>query len=433
MDLALHIGTTKTGTTSLQRWFADNRAALAQQGIRYPVSLGHENHKKLMVYARDTDRPDVSFAQMGVNSAADHEAFRERLNRAFQDEIVAQNAIGTGMRAWVISNEHLYVKINTPAMVARVHGFLAPWFDRITVYLHLRPQVDLLVSNASQRARLGQLVSYETLTRRAVGPNSAYFNYDHVVRIWSAIFGAEAIRVVPFRRFPSMADLLIRDLDIDTAPLTEMERLNTSLDWRTIALANVVHAGMAETAADGRPDVVLPTAGPGRAAAAALPELFLDEMPGTQGLQIGSVLAREIQSRFDKPNADLIARTNSLEPGDLTPDWAKYDGKPNVHMLTADCHFKDQLAFLVQKYTNEINGLRLRLKRAGLDARPLDAKLADGPLQADDPVGSEDATKPESGRILAVRPVSGNPKPGKTKAGKRVAAGVKAGRGAPPA
>ena len=36
MKLALHIGTPKTGTTTLQRWFAQNRTALQAQGV--PIS-----------------------------------------------------------------------------------------------------------------------------------------------------------------------------------------------------------------------------------------------------------------------------------------------------------------------------------------------------------------------------------------------------------
>ena len=51
MKLILHIGTAKTGTTTLQHWFASNRESLQVQGIYYPNSLGKVNHRKLSLFA----------------------------------------------------------------------------------------------------------------------------------------------------------------------------------------------------------------------------------------------------------------------------------------------------------------------------------------------------------------------------------------------
>jgi hypothetical protein len=48
MKLILHIGTHKTGTTSLQAWLANNREALAANGVSYPhatVAHGSGHHR----------------------------------------------------------------------------------------------------------------------------------------------------------------------------------------------------------------------------------------------------------------------------------------------------------------------------------------------------------------------------------------------------
>ncbi|MFN3867408.1 MAG: hypothetical protein ACK4MD_11960, partial [Demequina sp.] len=110
MKLVLHIGTPKTGTTTLQRWFAGNRAAVLAQGVWYPETLGAENHRKLTTHARDSDRPDDSFARLGIRGPEDHARFRRDLEAAFDAE--ADRARAAGARAALISNEHLWSRIN---------------------------------------------------------------------------------------------------------------------------------------------------------------------------------------------------------------------------------------------------------------------------------------------------------------------------------
>lgn len=346
MKLALHIGTTKTGTTSCQRWFAGNRPALAEQGVVYPETLGDVNHRKLMVYGRDSDKPDEAFARNGIKTKEDHAAFRKTLEAEFAAEVAAH----PNARTWVISNEHLHSKITTLRMIRRVRDFLAPHFDQITVYLHLRPQVDLLVSGASQRARLGKPVTPGSLTRKSVSENSAYFNYDQIVTRWEDVFGADNLRVVPFMRHSNIAAFLADETSIDRRGLNDIPHDNEALDWRTMGLVNALGDH---------------TAGLGNLTFA----LDLRHIPVQERLQIGRSMAEGIQDRFAKTNARLIKRRPDLEPGDLTPDWANYDGVPNIYRLEDTDLFGAQLAHVVQSYRQ---GLRLERARALLAEAALD-------------------------------------------------------------
>lgn len=61
MDLIIHIGTEKTGTTSIQNGLHANRDALTQAGIYLPVSLGGHNPRQLATYAMKDGRPDDVF------------------------------------------------------------------------------------------------------------------------------------------------------------------------------------------------------------------------------------------------------------------------------------------------------------------------------------------------------------------------------------
>lgn len=333
MKLALHIGTAKTGTTTLQRWFADNRDGLGKQGVWYPVAPGAENHRRLMVYARDTSKPDASFAKNGVKTAADHKAFRTRLQHKLEREL--QGSAKRGHRIWVMSSEHLHSKINSPAMITRLRDLLVPMFEEVTVYLHLRPQVDLLISNSSQRARMGRPVTRAELTRDAVSTSSSYFNYNRIVSHWEAAFGAEKLRLTPFKRRPDMLGLMIEMLELDMTRLAPVVRANRGLDWRAIGLANVVNAGFA-AANLGEP-----------------PDFHLDGMPGTERLQLGRQLAQELQARFDDSNAKLAARRSDVTASDLVPDWSVYSEASNLALVEAPCLFTEQLTYMIRRFAQD--------------------------------------------------------------------------------
>ena len=333
MKLALHIGTAKTGTTSLQTWFATNRDALGAQGVWYPRAPGAENHRKLMVYARDSDKPDPSFGKFGIRTPAGHTAFRTRLRHDLTVEVAASQRLGHHI--WVMSSEHLHSKITTPAMITRLHDLLQPLFDDITVYLHLRPQIDLLVSNASQRARMGRAVTRAELTRDAVSSSSSYFNYNKIVGHWEDVFGADRIALQPFRRMPDMLGFMTRMLALDMTRLAPLERANRGLDWRSIALANTVNAGFAALKL-GTP-----------------PDFHLDDMPGHDRLQLGRALAQDMQARFDASNAKLAKRRSDITEADLTPDWSAHTTDSNLSLIEAPCLFTEQLTHMVRRLAQD--------------------------------------------------------------------------------
>ena len=345
MKLILHIGTPKTGTTSMQRWLARNRAALSDQGIRYARAPGAENHRRLMAYARDTDKPDESFGRFGITSDDSHAAFRSQLQQALADEVAAH----PGMRCFVMSNEHIFSKIDRRHMAERLHGLLAPLFDQIEVWLHLRPQVDLLMSNASQLIRMGRHVTSADLSRPAIAPDNRFYNYGRFLDEWEPVFGAANIRLIPFRRRPDITRTLIEELAIDMTGLPEPERVNTALVEGTVTIGNTINLSLD---------------------AAVLPqrwECFLDEMPGRERLQPSRALARQIHDRFEEANRALEARRPDLPATDLTPDWTAYPETGNLEMLDAPCPFETQLGHMVRRFNEEL--LRERWLRHNAEAR----------------------------------------------------------------
>ncbi|TDL83515.1 hypothetical protein E2L08_02395 [Palleronia sediminis] len=303
----LHIGTEKTGTTALQMRLVARRARLARQGLRYPEALGTPSHRALAVACQRLDPGDDGAQALGAVTAPGLARLRATLAERLGQELDAWG----GCDRWLISSEHLHSRLRTEDEVARVRDLLAPHFDEIVVVLHLRPQIDMLVSLASTAARVGQRVDAGFLRARA--GDGHYCEYLRLWRLWANVFGAARLKLVAFRRSPDIGDTLERlaDADLAAGP-KEAARMNAFLDIRALALVNAaVDAG--------RPL--------GRRSE------WFDALRVVEQLRPGRGFAAEIQRRFDADNARLVELCPDLVPGDLDPAPDAFPERGNLHLL----------------------------------------------------------------------------------------------------
>ncbi len=322
----LHIGTPKTGTTSFQAWCAQNRKALRRQGVLYPRSLGPVNHIKAMVYSADFVDGDRLSRRNSVTTPEELERFRAELETAFSNEVTSVRP-----SAVLVSNEHLYSRLVSESMVRRAKDLVSRVGDEVTVVVHVRPQIDLLVSNSSQAARLGKVVTSQWFTRGAVGPKNPLYDLSGSVALWERVFGAENVRTVPFRRRPDMSAVVTDLLGLDPETLSGPLRANEALGWRAIAVSNA----LVEHGVDKR-------LGPKRFKA------LLAGLPTSERLQVGLDVATTVHERFADGNADLVARRPDLEASDLEPDWEKYRTVPNVQHVDAAMDLSAEIAAAVE-------------------------------------------------------------------------------------
>ena len=148
--IILHIGTEKTGTTSIQHALAHDRDALAARGFLFPQLFGSENHMEIAVYAAD-DGQQMELRLHELDKAkCDLPEYRARLRQKLADE-VADSACHT----MIISNEHCHSRLLTPSAIQRLKDLLTPFCPNIEVQVYLRRQDQLAVSLHSTRLKLG--------------------------------------------------------------------------------------------------------------------------------------------------------------------------------------------------------------------------------------------------------------------------------------
>ena len=320
----LHIGTQKTGTTSLQKLFSVNREYLADAGVLYPDCFGEPDHRRFTqiavgdLIAADAQGPPNAMGQPSINAK---EVFK-RLRNETQD---------CRPKHIIISSEHLHSDVATAGDLQRIKDLLEPFCRKVIVYIHLRPQVDVIISLASTAARNGQRVVSAYIDEAS--PEKRFFDYLSLVHMWEGGFGAENVRCIAYRRRSDMAGVLCEATGVDVGALKAPDKANQSLDVRTIMLLNAL------AAEDG---------------SKRLPVEILDALPVEQPLTIGLWRAQAVMGKFKTQNEAVIAHRPDLEPGDLDPDWERFPEHGNAHQLDHESPFRPVLQAVIDAYGDRL-------------------------------------------------------------------------------
>lgn len=150
----MHIGPPKTGTTTIQQFLWDNRAALAERGIRYDMrrnSAGPQSYLLHACYHLIDYMPD------GV--MANRPQFRSReARRAYAEKIL------TELAAWpsrfdepvaVFSSEHFAVGLHSASAVRSFDAMFRQTFDDVHYVAYVREPVARARSIYSERLKAG--------------------------------------------------------------------------------------------------------------------------------------------------------------------------------------------------------------------------------------------------------------------------------------
>lgn len=259
MKCILHVGTEKTATTTLQRFFDHRRDTLAAQGVAYTRSPGVGNNWRLAVAAYDDDRHDDRSLDAGVNGPDSRRRFRAAVVTDVTDELAAIEAeYAVEVNTLLISSEHLHSRLTTPAEIARLAQLLAEiGVTDTTVVIYLRDPLTLAASLHSTVVKHGS-------TRRNPPPPDAGTYYRHLcdhrasIERWGAVFG----RVTPRLFEPeamvggSIVDDMVDALGLDglrADPAAEDQHLNQSLSVAEVEVLTRINEHV-PYALDGRPN-----------------------------------------------------------------------------------------------------------------------------------------------------------------------------------
>ena len=222
LQVFLHIGTEKTGTTSLQNFLTANRDVLIGSGILYPGTLGKKsNHVKLAIYAANRTRG--LGARIGLKDDNDLVRFRNRTQAAFLEEVAMRQPDKI-----ILSNEHCHSRLRTIEEIERVRYLLEKLTGRPKVVIYFRRQDRMAVSFYTTRLIAGH--APKTILPVS-GMPSYYYDFLSIFENWARVFGPENIIPRIYRRDVDRSWDIVEDL-------RDLASLPSGISYKRPAIAN---------------------------------------------------------------------------------------------------------------------------------------------------------------------------------------------------
>jgi len=216
--LYLHIGTEKTGTSSIQELLFQNKEVLSTQGYHVLQSAGKRNHRKLPVLLMKEEKYDDFCIENKINS---NEKKKEYL-KFFLNEI---NELTTDIHSVIITSEHFHSRINSLEEVQNVARFFEQYFNEIKVICYIREQAATCISLYSTSLKFGSTQTFDEMIECCT-PDNIYYNYLLMLNNWCSVFGFKNIIVQIFDKNKYINNSLLDDFifQIDSKLLTHIEK-----------------------------------------------------------------------------------------------------------------------------------------------------------------------------------------------------------------
>lgn len=183
--LILHIGMGKTGTTSLQVFFSENRRTLAKNGISYPQFGAVAGAHHLL-------SPHIPRFLEGVWEFKSVEEWAPELMKTRANKIL----LSSELIAWTNGD-----------LVREFCASIQQWFE-VTIVIYLRRQDNIIMASYNQQLKAGSqkrsiIDIYQNLIPK--------FNYESILKPWEESVGAQNIVVRSYEKKQLFSQDIRRD------------------------------------------------------------------------------------------------------------------------------------------------------------------------------------------------------------------------------
>ena len=246
MRCILHIGTEKTGSTTLQKTLQENRGLLESQGILFSRSAGEQLSRELAECFIPFDSQNAFIRQRGINSEKAHKKWRDSKLAEVRKEIAVANR---KFHTFVLSCEHFSSRLTTGTAVDQLARFLHRQFSDISVICYLRRQDRMAVSRINENLKAGFTIDdLPTISSQAVLPK--IYNYVDLLDRWAKSFGKEKLCVRVFERDKLVNGNVVEDFAstacLGTLELSLLRAENVSLDATAQLALKMFNVGVGE-------------------------------------------------------------------------------------------------------------------------------------------------------------------------------------------
>lgn len=258
VQVVLHIGTDKTGTSSIQHFLRDNRDRLAESGWLYPRTPGAARHQRLGLFLKSPEELAESPAWYrqrnwpGTPPDADPAAFRKAFRRRLFSEIES-----SGLSRVLFSDEMLF-NSSDPAL-RRLRRLTDRIAESVRMVVYLRRQDDHLASRYQQGVKVGWVLRLREWVQEDL---SGLYDYHAVLRRHQELLSPDALVVRRFEPDAFADGSLLQDfldaagVEARAGDLAQVGHHNESLDAESVEFLRLlnIHRVRAEGATVGLVD-----------------------------------------------------------------------------------------------------------------------------------------------------------------------------------
>ncbi|EOH3683930.1 hypothetical protein ACL3DF_001671, partial [Campylobacter lari] len=198
MTAYVHIGTMKTGTSSIQNFLYLNRSLLQKQNYYYPISI--KNTGRL-----NDHNPFAHKFNTLLNKIDDLKILSRELKYLSNEiKMCSYNKI-------IISMENIQWLLNSQQKIKYFYDFLMCIFDNIKIIIYLRDIAELFTSMCSQAIKDNTHLDYHFLYPYQNEKSKILSNYRQILQWWGGVFDKENLIVRLFDRNEFYQGDLLKD------------------------------------------------------------------------------------------------------------------------------------------------------------------------------------------------------------------------------
>jgi hypothetical protein len=236
LDLTLHIGTGRAGSTSIQVFLRENRERLGELGVLYPLTPGGARHIRLGLFVKSKTELESSpewYRQKQSDPARFRKAFRRRLLSEIED---------SGLSRVLLSDEILFG--SSAQALRRLARFTQRIAESLRLVAYLRRQDDHMVSRYQQGVKIGWVARLHDWAQEDM---SGLYDYHARLRIWERLVEPSELVVRPFERERFVGGSLLQDfldaarIDARAEDLAQVTSLNKSLDAESVEFLRLLN------------------------------------------------------------------------------------------------------------------------------------------------------------------------------------------------
>jgi hypothetical protein len=236
LDLTLHIGTGRAGSSSIQFFLRDNRDRLRELGVLYPQTPGRARHARLGMFVKSKSELESS-PEWHRQRQSDPASFRRAFRRRFLSEVE-----DSGLSRVLLSDEILFG--SSEHALRRLSRFTQRIAGSLRLVAYLRRQDDHMVSRYQQGVKTGLVARLRDWAEEDM---SGLYNYRRRIRMHERLLAPTDFVVHPFERERFVAGSLFQDfldaarIDARAEDLTQVPNLNKSLDAESVELLRLLN------------------------------------------------------------------------------------------------------------------------------------------------------------------------------------------------